>query len=542
MRRLRDYLWPVLFCLGGLLLAHHETLLSGFRLTQNDPGDTRFVHYLLEHGWRWLLRRPGHLELWSPGYFFPAQNVGAYSESALLAVPFYAPWRIVGFQPDTAFQLWLLSIGAANFTVSYLLFTRSLKLSRLGSAAGAALFAFGAVRINQTMHPQLFPAVWTVLCAFAITRLFSSDEGEQTPRRRRVWIFVAGLSAAAQFWSGFYLGWFMLLGLTIALGWALVLPPSRRALFRVLKEHPIALGLAATVSALAIAPMAVHYLAASREVGMRSYGEAMTMIPPPQSWLHLGTFSWAYAWMGKLDLFRAIPMEHEQRIGSGLVATLACLAGLVLGGRKNPGIRFFALCGLTVVLLSTRFGEFTLWKWVFEYFPGAKAVRGVSRVGIMMMLPLGMGVAAFLSWLEGKGRAAGLGAVGLSAVVLLEQGETTPAYDKLQLREDVTAIAAAIPAGCGAFVLSPLQGYGPMWKYQIDAMWAQMQSGVPTLNGYSGNSPPGWPLGDTNLHEERDEHRVNFQVNQWIQLQKLDPSTVCWVKVGFQEGPYRAEF
>lgn len=542
MLRLRNYLWPVLFCVGGLVLAHHEMVLTGFRFIQNDPGDTRFNHYLLEHAWRWVTFQPGHAALWSPGYFYPEPNVGAYSDSLVSAMPFYAVWRIVGFAPDTSFQLWLLSAGVLNFTVCYLLFTRSFKLASLGSAAGAALFAFGASRVNQTMHPQLFPVVWTVLCVYAISRLFSDDAVEQTPRRRRLWIWVAGLSVSFQFWSGFYLGWFLLFGLVIAAAWALALPGSRRAAFAMVKAHPATFAAAAVVSGLVLLPMAQHYLAAAKDVGMRTYGEALTMIPAPVAWLDLGPASWAYAWMMKLQPFRTIPMEHEQRIGFGLVTTAVGLVGLVWCGRKNAGIRLLALTGLGIFLLSTRFGDFTLWKWVFEYFPGAKAVRGVSRIGIAVLLPMGLGLAAALSWLAAKSRAAFAGALALALVAMAEQGQTTPAYDKAQAREDVAAIAAAIPPGCKAFLFSPVQGYGPYWKYQLDAMWASMQSGVPTLNGYSGNNPPYWALGEINLHSEQDEYRVAAAASDWMTRKQLDPSTLCWVKVGLQEGPYRAEF
>jgi hypothetical protein len=422
MQRFRDYLWPLFFCAGGLVLAHHQTLLSGFRFTQNDLGDTRFNHYLLEHGWRWLLQRPGHGQLWSPGFFYPAKNVGAYSDTLLSAVPFYAPWRLLGAAPDTAFQLWLLSAGVLNFALAYLLFTRSFKVLPLGASAGAALFAFAGVRINQTMHPQLFPQLWSVLCVYALSRLFSSDLHEQTDRRRRGWIWVAGLSAAAQFWSGFYLGWFLAFGLTVGGVWALFLAPSRKALGQRVQRHPMTLALAAAASGLILVPLAQHYLAASKEVGMRSFGEALTMIPSPRAWLHLGPFSWAYGGMSQLPFFRAIPMEHEQRVGLGLVTSAACLIGVFWMGRKSPSIRLVALVALTVFLLASQLDGYTGWRWVFEYFPGAKAVRGVSRIALLLLLPMGLGLASCLNWLAARGRAAYAGAVLLSGLAQRRRG------------------------------------------------------------------------------------------------------------------------
>ena len=46
---------PVLFCIGGLLLAHHEMILTGFASVQTDPEDTRLNNYIAEHLYRRLL-------------------------------------------------------------------------------------------------------------------------------------------------------------------------------------------------------------------------------------------------------------------------------------------------------------------------------------------------------------------------------------------------------------------------------------------------------------------------------------------------------
>jgi hypothetical protein len=130
----------------------------------------------------------------------------------------------------------------------------------------------------------------------------------------------------------------------------------------------------------------------------------------------------------------------------------------------------------------------------------------------------------------------------LSGLALAEQGQTTPSFSKQQNRDDLAAIAAQMPSHCSAFLFSPVQGYGPAWKYQLDAMWVQLETGVPTLNGYSGNSPPGWALGDTNLRGPGDEYHLALQVNHWLRERQLDSAGVCWLKVGLQEGPYRARF
>ena len=60
----------------GVVMAHYPMIFSGFRRIQTDLGDTRLIHYLLEHGYLWVRRVPGHLDFWSPPFFYPAQKCG----------------------------------------------------------------------------------------------------------------------------------------------------------------------------------------------------------------------------------------------------------------------------------------------------------------------------------------------------------------------------------------------------------------------------------------------------------------------------------
>ena len=66
--------------LYGLGFAFSPTIFSGFRQMQNDPGDTVLNHYFLEHTWRWVSQREYKPELWSPAFFYPENNVLAYSD------------------------------------------------------------------------------------------------------------------------------------------------------------------------------------------------------------------------------------------------------------------------------------------------------------------------------------------------------------------------------------------------------------------------------------------------------------------------------
>lgn len=224
-------------------------------------------------------------------------------------------------------------------------------------------------------------------------------------------------------------------------------------------------------------------------------------------------------------------MEHELRLGFDLLTTLLCLVGLFLA-RRRPAVLLVAAVFAALLVLSTALGPVTAWSAIYGGFPGAKAIRAVSRIGILFLFPLGLGVAVLLDRLAARGRASTAAAAGLGLLCLLEPGQTTPSFSQRQNSEDVAAIAARIdPAVCEAFLFSRTGATTPRWKDQLDAMMAQLETGVPTLNGYSGRDPPHRELGDTQLQAPSREPRVREAMAGWAARHRLDAAKICWIRL-----------
>ncbi|HEY8795639.1 MAG TPA: hypothetical protein VIM15_11905, partial [Gemmatimonadaceae bacterium] len=209
----------------GMLLQFHPILLSGLSRMQSDWGDTRLNNYILEHGYRWLTGVPGHERFWSPPVFFPAPNTAAYSDVLLGVAPFYWPWRLVGFQPDTAFQLWLLTIGTLNFLSALLLFSRGFRCRPVASAIGAMLLSFAAVRTAQVMHAQLIAHFYLAIAILALLEIFEPEPelraGVTVVEPRTPWVLVLTLACVGQIYSSFYYSWYLCFALLIAAIWAI---------------------------------------------------------------------------------------------------------------------------------------------------------------------------------------------------------------------------------------------------------------------------------------------------------------------------------
>ena len=98
-----------------------------------------------------------------------------------------------------------------------------------------------------------------------------------------------------------------------------------------------------------------------------------------EAWLNLGPDSWLYrGWQPALGY---IPMEHEQRIGMGVVTTVLFLAGL-WWQRRRPAVLAMGLFVAALFFLSTQWGPaFRPWRALAGRGPrkASATLRGLGR-------------------------------------------------------------------------------------------------------------------------------------------------------------------
>ncbi|MFI5243397.1 MAG: hypothetical protein ACHQRL_10350, partial [Gemmatimonadales bacterium] len=462
----------------GMLFAFHPMILSRFAVIQGDWADARFNNYILEHSYRWLVQAPGHERFWSPPMFFPAPNTAAYSDVLLGVAPFYWLWRAIGIAPDTSFQLWMLAVATANYVAALALFARGFRCRPLAAATGAALFCFASIRIEQLIHPQLVSQFYLAIAVLALVRLFESAHAPGPTGDARVrgdtWILVLALACVGQLYASYYNAWFLFFAMALAALWCVLAGQSRMRLVTLLRTHWRALSAAGALSALLLAPLAIHYLRASSQVGMRSFFTVQAMLPRAQSWAYMGPGSWLYGALAERPLFHLLPMEHEQRLGAGVATTLVALVGL-WGARRRRVIQVVTLVPVVMALLATEWpGGFSAWHAVYALVPGAAAMRAVSRIGIAIALPLSLGVALAVDRIVGsvtpasrwtRNRLARALVIALVlAVIALEQGQRLPSFDKLAARERTARVAREVDPKCSAFLSTIIGGAEDPWR------------------------------------------------------------------------------
>jgi hypothetical protein len=589
MSRLKNFAPAWLGWAVGLCVAFSSTLFSGFALLSCDLGDGRLIGYLLEHGYLWVTRAPAHRDLWGPPIFYPHPNTGAYSDILLSAGPFYWCWRLAGAAPDTAYQLWMITVASLNYFAMYLFLARCARLAGLPSAAGAFLFAFASSRLVHMGHFQLHVHFYTVFCLYALYRLFEAPPGAPGRSRlpARAWVAVFFLSAVLQLYGSFYLGWFLGLGLAVAGLCALGMPAGRSRLLALARACPWSLLFWAGVALVPLAHLANHYLEAAREVGLREPDSIAWGAPFLASWASRGPESW----FDPLNALRAWGVFHdnpwpegEQEIGIGPVTSLLVLLGLV-AGRHRLFVRLLLATSLTLLVCMTGmapqnslwqvcqpwlpaglisvlwwaflllslgalagvlsgrrrrlFGwllgaalvllmavtaltpEGSLWLVLYRWVPGASAIRASCRVGLLLLVPASVGLALFL-----QGRRSRAVALALALVCVLEQLRDLPTVDKPAHREHIARLARRVPAGTKAFLYLGRAPGVPWYRTQLDAMWVQLETGVPTVNGYSGNDPPGWGPFAYERYVPENDGRIKEALKEWFHQHQMSAENV----------------
>jgi hypothetical protein len=489
-----------------------------------DLGDTRLNNYLLEHGWRWMSGEPG-VRLWNPPFFHPASNTLAYSDLLLSFGPLYWPWRALGLGELLSFQLWMIGIAICNFAVCFLFLRRAMRFDQLGSALGAFLISFAASRTGQLSHQQLFPVFFVIGALWATCSMVGSASAGEARGSRRWAAFVLFGCLVAQLYGSYYNFAFALALLAGAALAAAVVPGWRRALLGVGRIHwrpLVAAGCLAVVLAL---PAAIHYLEAAGTLRPRPASAALDALPRLVSYLFVDERSWWYAWMDHLDLFRGLPVRHEHAIGLGFLTT-GILLWVAWRMRVRAAVRLAAAVvlglGLLVTMLPT---GIQLWTTLYRVFPPFQGLRAVSRILMLLAIPAGIAVGWMVSH-RGAG-ARGRLVTSLAVLACLEQGVTTRSVEVATVQARANELASQVDRSAEAFLVVPRGPARRGWpRDHLDAMWASRRSGVPTVNGYSGNRPPGWDFGELGIRRGDSLDGVRRRLDAWAGATGLDPDRV----------------
>ncbi|ALQ94222.1 hypothetical protein XFUD_02570 [Xylella fastidiosa] len=485
-------LMPImLLALGFLLIL--ETHVNYFRGVPGDLGDARFNGIILEYFYKWV--SGGNESLLNPGFFYPMPGALAFSDNHWGTAWIYSIYRILGFDRYVAYDLWYLTGYLLNFASMHFVL-RKLGYSVVAAAWGAFFFTFGMPTVaHHVGHAQLtycFPAPLALLCWQRFRQLGAP-----------LWLGWGALAVALQFYVSIYLGYFLSLLLlawiaaqcwierTSPLTWfagfgAWVNSNRRDALFLFLL-----LGL--VVASLLV--LMYPYILYSKLYGFsRDSHDISSMLPRIPSYFISDISTIWHTFSDRVG--KGLPMRHEHQMFVGLGALLLVVLALTLNRSPIVNVSIISLALLMLFTLNIKDQSFYL---LFADFPGVNSIRAVSRIILILMIPLAILIASGIDAARLKSRrwiilAASL-CVALMIETILMKGQF---YDIAEAKIRAAKLDQKLPAHLNAstVIFVPVNTSEPSFMTELDGMLLAQERGLKTLNGYSGNFPNGYSTND----------------------------------------------
>ncbi|MEY4504851.1 MAG: hypothetical protein RL154_1148 [Pseudomonadota bacterium] len=529
----KDYITALILT---ILTTIYLLYFMGFGLENvfGDLGDGRFNNYVLEHGYRFIIGE--HISFWNAPFFYPAQNVTAYSDNHLGTLPFYALFRFLNYDIETSYQLWAIVIFILNIVSAYFVL-RLFKFNIVGSAYGAFLFTFCAPMLWQIGHIQLAPRFMVPIIFYALAKYI------ETLELKYFYIFCA--SFVGQLYIGIYVGFFALMGLVcIAPFVAYYLYRKNKAeKFYFSKKYFIGVVLGGVGSIILLIILFYHYILLKSQTGGHTFGEIITMLPRVESWL----FAKNYKLLPYLNsIGDNLPNKWEHVMFIGIVPVCALFASSFLIYKTNR-LNFqkivvaISIAMIVMIFIETLviFDKYTLYRTLLYWIPGLDSIRAVSRVILFLVFPFAILSAFVITYIANLSKLNYVFRTVIIAVIVLfgvfeqvrflgEVGTTT----KIESQARYKPLVKILEQNKSFDILlltydKPCDGFE---KNEIDSMFTAMILNRPTINGYSGNTPFNYYLRDDNAKyaDWLALYKDNFH-NKTVAILDINQSTLNFI-------------
>src|SRR6185503_4958218 len=414
----RSLLLVLFFGAAGTIQYFFAQFFSGFDRFFGDRGDARGFLYYCEH-WYWSLS--GKSSLLSPGVFYPAKGTLAYSDLLLGVGMPYSFFRALGVDMFGSLEITIILITFLSYCTAFWLLYKVLEFRLAPSIVGAMFFAFNSPKFFQLIHLQL---QFVVLLPIIFGLLISFARQAQTldQKRAAILLSLAGLCWDLQIATGLYFAWFFVLWSTFFLLLALAFTRSRRFIFALSKKFWRAMLMAAAVMLLGFAPTLMLYLPLARSERWYTYEGMVNLIPDWHAVLSMGAGNYLWGRITLALLPDPIPNTWgELQVGIGLFSSLTWIVLTIatiwfIRARRQsitpasasssvPDARDLGLLFLAILILATslfyvfgfRYSGHSPWYFIYKFFPGGGAIRGVSRYVIFLALPISVAFAYVLN-------------------------------------------------------------------------------------------------------------------------------------------------
>uniref|UniRef100_C6E5V4 Glycosyltransferase RgtA/B/C/D-like domain-containing protein n=1 Tax=Geobacter sp. (strain M21) TaxID=443144 RepID=C6E5V4_GEOSM len=491
---LREYGATVAMLLLGMYFIPLSVMHLDLSRIPGDLVDSRLNNYFLEHGYRWVTGQVA--SFWNAPFFFPAPQVMTLSDNHLGTLPLYSLFRLLNFDRETAYQLWMLTLFVLNYLCAVVVLNL-MRFNPVGAAAGGYFFTFSLPMSAQLGHIQLLPRFMIPLAFYFVLRFL------QQKRNRD--LAAACACVVMQFYCVIYIGYFLSLGLAFFFASYLILAWDRMEIRAILwgsRKEFSERALALVGSGAALMPLMYPYYLRSIYSEPISWDVISSMLPRAYSYFY--TFNESLMWSWLSGLGNALPMAHEHRLFVGLLPLLALMLPPLLWIR-SPDWRLtlmgklFLLTLLGTTLFTFYVDGVSLYRLIY-WAPGVNAIRAPVRIILMQSFLVAVMVALATTFMASllKDRPEWAKIILAGALLILmvcDQGLVRTyklSYDKSAAQSRARALEELVLARdpkAKLFLYLPSNPLEERAERNLDAMLAAQHMGIYTVNGHSGYEP-----------------------------------------------------
>jgi hypothetical protein len=499
----------VFFALSELILMSAQ-IRNGFGLFSGDRYDAVIVATVLEHWKNVFLNGAPWDQLY---YFYPYQHTLAQTDGYLVSGILSIPFRVVGLDVFSSAFWALQTFRAIGYFSVYVLATKSLGLAKPAGIFAAILFTISSGLFLHDQRLQLASIAIAPLITLMVHQSFKSFVAGRTTRSL-VFSLFAAIIFGCWLLTCFYASWFFIYFVFV---FALVQPLKLANIAKRLSKKML---LARYVLpnlfmfALAALPFASIYLPKSLEVGTREWESVSQNTIPLVEIFQTDTknyfFDLIFRHVYEILIPEYQPKGEYSTTGFSVFVVASFIFACFLAFRGNAHLRSwrpFLIATFVVWATLLKFGDFSLWFFVYNLVPGAKALNAVGALQLFLVLPLALMAAKTLQVCRLRNY------MKAAVALVFVLGELSASHPNLNPQDEMARVEQikSAPSSCEVFYVSGWKNQStvtPMvewvneyYAHNVTAMLVAERIQLPTINGVASFNPPDWNFGFPNADD-----------------------------------------
>lgn len=504
----------LIFANVSFTLFTYRSIFSGKLL--GDPFDSRLHIILHEHWWRWF---NGLVSFRDTEFFYPFDKALGYSDVFFTQGIIYSIFRFLGYGLPTSWTLTtilLLIIGNTGWVFVARKYIKNYILQILSVLTFVSSLSFV---YYFTFNPNIVGYSYLSWIALFINNII--EERNSKNKNRKISVFISlMLIYALSCWYGAFFVILIIIAralLEIMFNFESFIQSLKKTKFSVnIRQYLIQLPIQIFLVWLFIYVYVSVVNQPKRPTDELFRNSPRIYLLPNGSNVDGTKLSGSI--FKDLYLLFGLDFEKEYGIGIGIFTLVLGLFVTVYGIVKklfSKNQKLWILTFLGVYLYFIVFAEkFSLHQLFFENVPGFNSIRCPSRYVILLGFFVIFGIFYTFDLLIKKFNKIKIGLIFLAFILLFDQYRSPfKGWDPAVLiNTDLMSQKDEIKKDCDYFYYDFPGGW---WYDQIEAMTFAIQVGVPTVNGYTGAFPVGYPTESFTSNEEP------LKIFDWIS--KIDP-------------------